>query len=192
MNAHKFTAAADAKTTCAECGKTRNAKPHKDYTAAARRAEQDRRESEITAEDIAEPEEFASDIAASAGESVDPAGVNDNDEPVEDLIGEPAEKAEDAPAPSRGRRIPADTAASFWVGWRVAEAGVAAGGSLGDKLGAAKPTQLKYRRVHLTRDEIVALDALAAEQEGPGYDGYARRAARTLRIETTKALEESK
>lgn len=93
----------------------------------------------------------------------------------------PAKKAEKAE--KAGARVPADTAGSFWIGWRVAQAAIAAGGTLGAKVGAAKPTQLRYYRAHLTTAEIQELDAIAAKFQEPGNDGYARRAATTLRVE---------
>lgn len=184
MNAHKFTAAADSKTNCAECGKTRNAKPHKDFTAAAKAealAAAEALDAQIAEDQIAE-EEAAEDAAIPAEEA---AALEAE---AEDLIAEDEAVTPEPEAKPKtaARRIPADTVGSFWLGWRVAEAAARGTDSLAKKVQAAKPTQLRYYRVHLTMPEIEALDAIAASFEEPGNTGYAIRASRTLRVEIAK------
>lgn len=191
---HKFIATATGSTTCAECGKTRNAKPHKDFTAAAKAealAAAEALDTQLAEDQIAEEE--AAEAAAKAAkddaerEAAEQALLERNEDATSDNPGLDDEGT--AKPRTSARRIPADTVGSFWLGWRVAEAAAQGTDSLAAKVQASKPTQLRYYRVHLTMPEIKALDTLAASFEEPGNTGYAIRAARTLRVEIAKVLK---
>lgn len=74
---------------------------------------------------------------------------------------------------------------SVWVGWKIADAAIAAGGTLGAKLEARKPNAVLDRTVKLTRTESESLAALATDLEtaalGTKGAGPLVYSARTLR-----------
>jgi hypothetical protein len=72
-----------------------------------------------------------------------------------------------------------------WVGWRIADEAISRGGSLAEKLRAAKPDSVRDRTVSLTEDEAAELSAIATDVEtaalgtkGAGPVVYSARALR--------------
>jgi len=78
-----------------------------------------------------------------------------------------------------------DKVISVWVGWRVADAAIAQGGTLGAKLEARKPNAVLDRTVKLTKAESEALAAVATQLEnevlGSKGAGPVAYSCRTLR-----------
>lgn len=165
---HAFTRSTEDSKKCATCNKTRSAKAHQRPATPievgpnggmyAPAVDTGMTEDEADAA-IAEAEIAAEDAAQAQAQATKDAAK--------------AEAAADEPT------------VTVWVGWRVADAAIAAGGSLGAKLSDRKPNAVLDRTVKLSKAESEALAAVATQVEnevaGTKGAGPVQYSCRTLR-----------
>jgi len=200
MNAHLFQPTAGSKSPCAECGKTRNTKEHKAAKLAAE-AQVDTGLTEEEADAVAAEAQIAEEeaVAAARQDLLPEVDAQVDDAEIADALAElePAQEAEEAPAPVkaapvRRSKAPAGTV-RLWVGWRINNAVVLrketkAQKSLASKLREAKPNSELDRFVYLTVEELRALDEVGVAFAAEGNKGPVVYSARTMRRRIAEAI----
>jgi hypothetical protein len=186
MTAHPF-ARSGSPTRCVICGLTRNAKAHKapqltndelaevEEQADAGDGFDWEADAAIAEDQIAEEEAQAATVERYRA----PSGNRDEDRFRavcnscdwkslgwhSNRTIEGRRLAERDAAQHRCAKVEPEPTMTLWVGWRVADAAMARGGSLAAKLEAKAPNKVLDRTVKLTRAECEALSSVASDLE---------------------------